>query len=95
MHIHIALYKWKSSVTSSQIKSALDKIKKLEKIPGIAEIHCALNTSRYSEGYTHVILVRAENQAAINAYRNHPEHIAAAKDIEAIEDKGLGVDFAT
>jgi len=95
MQIHIALYKWKSSVTTDQIKAVLDKIKALEKIPSIVEISCAENTSEYNEGYTHVILVRGENQAAIDAYRNHPEHDIAAKEIEAMEDEGIGVDFAT
>ncbi len=95
MQIHIALYKWKSTATPQQIKQALDKIKALEKIPGIVEISCAENTSMYSEGYTHVILVRGENQAALDAYRNHPDHATAAKDIEAMEDEGIGVDFTT
>jgi heme-degrading monooxygenase HmoA len=93
MQIHIALYKWKGSVKPEAIDKALDKVKALRTVPGIIEISCGENTSRYSRGYTHVILVRGEDQAAIDAYRNHPAHAVVAKEIEAMEDEGVGVDF--
>jgi len=96
MNIHIALYKWKDTVTSSEIVEALEDIEGLgQKVPGIIEISTAENTSKYSEGYTHVILVRGENQAAIDAYRSHPDHVKVAHKIDAMEDKGIGVDFET
>ena len=95
MQVHIALYKWKSSAIPERVEQALAKVKALQTIPGIVEISCSENTSKYSEGYTHVILVRGENQAAIDAYRNHPDHAIVAKEIEDMEDQGIGVDFAT
>jgi stress responsive alpha/beta barrel protein len=95
MQIHIALYKWKSSVAPEQIGRALDKVKALQTIPGITEIIWAENTSKYSEGYTHVIFVCGENKAALDAYRNHPEHVLLADEIEEMEDQGIGVDFTT
>jgi hypothetical protein len=39
--------------------------------------------------------VRAKNQAAIDAYRNHPEHKTIAKQLDAMEEKSIGVDFST
>lgn len=94
MHIHIALYKWKTTATNEVIRNALNEVKSLaDKVPGLIEISWGENTSKYGEGYTHVILVRAENQAAIDAYRGHPDHTKVAKEIEAIEDHGIGVDF--
>jgi len=96
MNVHIALYKWKQTVTGSEISRALADIKALaNKVPGIIEISTAENMSKYSEGYTHVILVRGENQASIDAYRAHPDHVEAARKIEAMEDNGIGVDFET
>lgn len=94
MHIHIALYKWKPSVKPEQVADALSQIESLAgKIPGIIDITTGENTSKYSMGYTHAILVRGENQAAIDAYRHHPDHASAAAIIERMEDRGLGVDF--
>jgi heme-degrading monooxygenase HmoA len=95
MNIHIALYKWKEAVTPEQINQTLRDVEALAtKVPGIIDIAVGENTSKYSEGYTHVILVRGEDQAAIDAYRNHPDHAKVATAIEAMEDRGVGVDFS-
>lgn len=95
MNVHIALYKWKPRITAGQINQALQDIEALAtKVPGILDITTGENTSKYSEGYTHAILVRGENQAAIDAYRNHPDHTKAATLIEAMEGQGIGVDFS-
>lgn len=95
MNIHIALYKWKPTATPEQIDEALKDVEVLAlKIPGILDITTGENTSKYSEGYTHVILVRGKDQAVIDAYRNHPDHAKAATIIESMEDQGIGVDFS-
>lgn len=96
MNVHIALYKWKDSITQEQIDNALREIESLaDKVPGIVEISTGLNTSKYGEGYSHVILVRGDNQKAIDDYRNHPRHIKVANIIDGMEDHGIGVDFVT
>lgn len=96
MNIHIALYKWKDTAREEEIKTALAKVKSLaKKVPGIIEISTGENTSKYSEGYTHVILVRGESQEAIDAYRRHPDHAEVAQKIESMEDRGIGADFDT
>lgn len=96
MHIHIALYKWKSTAKKAEIDEALALIENLaQKVPGIVEIVCRKNESKYSEGYSHVIMVRGQNQAAIDAYRAHPDHKQAAKIIDTAENHGIGVDFST
>ena len=96
MNIHIALYKWKPSASPEDINRAMRGISSLsDQVPGIVEIATGMNTSRYGEGYTHVILVRGKDQAAIEKYRRHPDHSIAAAQIEAIEQHGIGVDFET
>ncbi len=96
MYIHLAIFRWKANVTEAKVKEVLREVCALQrKIAGIVEISCAKNLSRYSEGYTHVVLVRGLNQKAIDAYRNHPDHIALAKRIEVMEEHGIGVDFVT
>jgi len=94
MHVHIALFRWKDSATQEAIATALATIESLaSKVPGIVEIVCRKNESKYAEGYTHVVMVRGESQEAIDAYRAHPDHVLAARQIESIEDRGIGVDF--
>ena len=96
MNIHIALYKWKDNVTPEQVKEVFHKLGDLgPKVPGLISITCTRNDSKYSEGYTHIIFVRGENQAAIDAYRAHPLHKEIADQIDSMEDKGIGIDFST
>ena len=96
MYIHVALYKWKPAVSPQEVQQAFAEITALApQVTGIIEISCAENVSQYSEGYTHVILVRAETQEAIDAYRAHPAHRSAAHKIELMEQHGIGVDFVT
>lgn len=96
MNMHIALYKWKADISPADIQQALQNVEALAtKVPDIVEIITAENKSKYSEGYTHVILVRGTSQAAIDAYRAHPDHNKVAKKIDAMEESGIGVDFET
>lgn len=96
MFVHIALFKWKDGVTRDEVAATLKAVEALQdKIAGVVEISTGQNTSRYSEGYTDVVLVRAETQEAIENYRRHPDHVVMAKKIEAMEERGVGVDFNT
>ncbi len=96
MNVHIALYKWKPDVALEEVEQALAELESLAtKVPGIVEISTAKNTSKYSEGYTHVILVRGNDQAAIDAYRAHPDHSKVADQLVTIEEHAIGVDFET
>jgi hypothetical protein len=96
MNVHIALYKWKPGVTPREIGQALGELEALaQKIPGIVEISTAENASKYSEGFSHVILVRGKNQAAIDAYRSHPDHTKLAQQLDTMEEAAIGVDFET
>lgn len=65
-----------------------------KKVKGIIEISCSKNDSKYSDGYTHVILVRGRDKDSLAAYRAHPDH-AAARLIESMEERGIGIDFST
>ncbi len=96
MFVHIALFKWKDRVTRDEVAATLKTVEALQdKIAGVVEISTGQNTSRYNEGYTDVVLVRAETQVAIDNYHKHPDHVAVAKKIEAMEASGVGIDFKT
>lgn len=92
--VHIALYRWKHSVTDQQIKNVFQQLTELgSEIPGLLGIVCTKNKSKFSAGYNHVIFVRAQNQEAIDTYRNHPKHVKVADIIESMEESGIGADF--
>lgn len=96
MFVHLALFRWRQGVTRDEVAAVLREVEALHgKIAGVVEISTGQNTSRYSEGYTDVVLVRAQTQQAIDNYRKHPDHADVAKKIEVMEEHGIGVDFKT
>jgi len=96
MTFHIALYKFKPGVGNDEINNVLSEVEALkDKISGVLDINTGVNTSIYSEGYTYVILVTAQNSTAIDEYRSHPDHVVVAEKLSKMEDRGIGVDFET
>ena len=94
MIMHIALFAWKDGITDTQIDAALQDVRSLkEKVPGLVDIRCGKNFSKWSEGFTHAVIVQADTKESLEAYRNHPDHAAVATLIESMETKSLGVDF--
>jgi hypothetical protein len=94
MLVHVAIFRWKAGTPADAVTSALADVRALEqKIPGVQAIYCGENFSKWAEGYTHAVVVVAQDQQALDAYRKHPDHEAVAAKIEAMEDRGIGVDF--
>lgn len=94
MITHIAIYKFKDSVTEEEIDSVLLEVKSLkDKVDGLDNILVGKNYNKWNEGYTHAIVVLAESQDALDAYRAHPDHAKVAEILDKMEDKGIGIDF--
>ncbi len=94
MIVHIAIYRWIDGVSAEEVAASLQQVRALRaKVPGVVDIRCGTNFSRWNEGYTHAIVVLAESAPALDAYRNHPDHTTVAARIEAIEAAGIGIDF--
>ncbi len=95
MLIHIALFQWKAGTSQETIEQILGEVKALkEKVPGLIDIHCGENFSKWADGFTHAVVVLATDQSSLDAYRTHPDHEKVAQEIEQMEEKSLGVDFA-
>ena len=94
MIVHIALFRWKEGTPQEKIDNALKQLKELEtKCDGIINIFCGKNYHKESKGFTHGVVVIAEDQKALDSYRAHPDHEIIAKIIEEIEEDGIGFDF--
>lgn len=94
MIIHVALFKWKEGTSAETIDRVLNDVKALKnECTGIKDIFVGKNYHKESKGLTHGVVVVAEDQHALDGYRNHPKHKEIAEAIEAIEEGGLGFDF--
>ena len=87
--MHIALFKWKKGATKEHVDKALDDVRALKtKYKGVIDIMCGENFSKWSEGFTHAVVVLAKDREALQVYRNHPLHKVVAEEIEKMEEHG-------
>ena len=72
---HIVLIRWTQEASQSAIESAMAELRGLKgKIEGIVELSCGVNFSERAKGFTHGMVVRFTDRAALEAYGPHPEH---------------------
>ncbi|HBG81350.1 TPA: hypothetical protein DDW69_00735 [candidate division CPR2 bacterium] len=94
MITHIAIFKWKPEVTKEEIEEAFNEIRSLrDKVEGLSDILCGENYNKWNDGFTHAVVVLADTQEALDAYRNHPDHKKIAAKTDVWEEKGIGINF--
>jgi hypothetical protein len=65
-----------------------------DKISGVISASAGVNFSQRSQGYTHGLVLRFRDRAALDAYLPHPLHQAVIKTyIEPICQERLVVDY--
>jgi hypothetical protein len=92
---HLVLFKVKSDVNEEAVQAMQDALLGLQNaIPGILDISVGANFSERSQGFTHGLLVRFEDRAALDVYIPHPAHEDARNNyILPIVDDVLVVDY--
>ena len=94
MIVHIALFKWKKDVEKNEVDKFLKDVGELKNVcPGLIDIMCGENFSKYSEGFTHAVVVFAKDRSSLQTYREHPKHRIVADKVNKMEEHGIGVDF--
>lgn len=72
---HILLMQWTREASQETIDNALAELRGLkDKIAGIVDLSCGANFSDRAKGYTHGLVIRFRDRAALEAYFPHPEH---------------------
>jgi hypothetical protein len=72
---HIVLFRWTEAANEEAKENVMTELRKLKgKIPGIMDLSCGTNFCDRSKGYTHGLVVRFTDRAALEAYGPHPEH---------------------
>jgi len=93
--VHVVLFKWNEDATPGAIRSAVEALLALaDKIPGVLELTCGKNFSDRNQGYTHGMVVRFIDRAALEAYGPHPAHQHVVQNfISPIRADVLVVDY--
>jgi hypothetical protein len=92
---HIVLFRWTEGASPEAIDSVVAELRQLKsKIPGVVDLSCGANFSDRAKGYTHGLVVRFKNRAALEAYAPHPEHQRVVqKFITPIRGEVLAIDY--
>ncbi|MCP8971061.1 Dabb family protein [Ectobacillus ponti] len=90
----IVLVKFAEDTTKEQLQEVVNRFQALqEHLEGVVEVQAGLNTGRNKE-YQVVLMVRFENQEALDSYAVHPEHQAVAAYIREVgRVDSIGVDL--
>ena len=92
---HILLFRWNETATQEAIKNAMAELRGLkDKIPGIVDVTSGTNFSERSKGFTHGMVFRFKDRAALDGYIPHPEHQRVVQKIlNPIRADTLVVDY--
>ena len=92
---HIVLFKVKANTPPQSIAAMTDGLKGLKaSVPGIVDLSVGANFSDRSKGFTHGLVVRFQDRAALDGYIPHPAHREVVeKLIRPITEDVLAMDY--
>ena len=72
---HIVLLKVRAGTPAAAVTAMVEGIASLKaQIPGIVDLSVGSNTSDRNKGFTHGLVVRFRDKAALEQYLPHPAH---------------------
>jgi hypothetical protein len=92
---HILLVRWTEGASAEAVDTAMAELRALKgKIPGILDLSSGTNFSVRAKGYTHGLVIRFKDRAALDVYNPHPEHQRVVqKFINPIRDDSIVLDY--
>lgn len=92
---HLILFRWKADASAEAIAQVMDGLRALKgQVSGIRDLTCGENFSPRSQGFTHALVVRFEDRAALDAYGPHPAHQRVVQEfINPIRADILALDY--
>ena len=82
MICHVVFYKMKPGTTEAGERGLVDQARReLVKLPGVMNLRVGRNIDASAEGYSIALVMDFQDEAALEAYRVHPEHQSFVKNI--------------
>lgn len=92
---HIVLFQWKATATAEQIAAAVEGLRGLKDlVPNVLDLSVGANFTDRGQGFTHGLVVRFPDKAALEVYGPHPAHQHVVQTfINPIRENVLAVDY--
>ena len=72
---HVVLFKVKATTPATSVQAMVDGLRGLKtRVPGIVELSAGGNFTDRNKGFSHGLVVRFQDRAALEAYLPHPAH---------------------
>ena len=72
---HVVLFKVKAGMPAASVKAMVDGLAGLKRrVPGIVDLSVGANFTDRNKGFTHGLVVRFRDKAALETYLPHPAH---------------------
>ena len=72
---HVVLFKVKAGTPAASVTAMLGGLAGLKtRVPGIVDLSVGANFTDRNKGFTHGLVVRFQDRAALEAYLPHPAH---------------------
>ncbi len=90
---HMVWIRFKPGVSDDRISEHMADLASLkDRVPGVLRLEVGENFTDRAKGFTHGLVVTLESREALDAYANHPDHVAVAGPLK--EDAELmAMDF--
>ena len=93
---HIVCWKYKPETTDEQRTDHVAKLCSLTTtVPGIESFAVGLDVLRLERSFDTGLIAEFADRAALDAYSDHPDHLAVAAFGKQIAEKVVSVDFIT
>lgn len=92
---HIVLFRFKSDIEDAAKQRLIEELRGLEgRVPSIRSISSGLNFSTRGDGYEAGLVIRFDDQAGLDSYQIHPDHVRVVQDcVKPVVEKVLAVDY--
>jgi quinol monooxygenase YgiN len=84
MICHVVFYKMRPGTTEADERSLMEQARReLTKLPGVMNLRVGRNIDASAQDYSIALVMEFPDEAALEAYRVHPEHQSFVKNIAA------------
>lgn len=92
--VHLVLLSF-GDAPAPAIEALMSALRSLrDSVPGVLELSCGANFTSRGREFTHALMVKLVDKAALDAYAVHPEHVRVVTELLApIRKDVLAIDF--
>ena len=94
---HIVFWKFKDSAAGQTKQDNMDRVKRqleaLQVLPGVITAEVGFDTLNSDASCDVALYATFESQAALDAYQQHPDHVATKQFLGEVTDKRYVVDY--